>query len=109
MKALLISFVVGLLVGVAYGVIRVKSPAPLSLLYLACWECWVSKLEDGYLQRRSKRQTWPKLTFAVNRKASNNVLTCDRRFQLPVVVLTNEFSSARGSWSSWCQLTGVSK
>jgi XapX domain-containing protein len=27
MKALLISFVVGLLVGVAYGVIRVKSPA----------------------------------------------------------------------------------
>jgi XapX domain-containing protein len=28
MKALFISFVVGLLVGVAYGVIRVKSPAP---------------------------------------------------------------------------------
>jgi XapX domain-containing protein len=28
MKALLISFVVGLLVGVAYGLIRVKSPAP---------------------------------------------------------------------------------
>jgi XapX domain-containing protein len=28
MKALLISFVVGLLVGLAYGVIRVKSPAP---------------------------------------------------------------------------------
>jgi XapX domain-containing protein len=28
MKALLISFVVGLLVGVVYGVIRVKSPAP---------------------------------------------------------------------------------
>jgi XapX domain-containing protein len=28
MKALLISFVVGLLVGVVYGVIRVKSPVP---------------------------------------------------------------------------------
>lgn len=28
MKALLISFVVGMLVGLAYGVIRVKSPAP---------------------------------------------------------------------------------
>jgi XapX domain-containing protein len=28
MKGLLISFVVGLLVGVAYGLIRVKSPAP---------------------------------------------------------------------------------
>jgi XapX domain-containing protein len=28
MKALLISFVVGLLVGVVYGAIRVKSPAP---------------------------------------------------------------------------------
>jgi XapX domain-containing protein len=28
MKAILISFTVGLFVGVAYGVIRVKSPAP---------------------------------------------------------------------------------
>jgi XapX domain-containing protein len=28
MKALLISFVVGLFVGLAYGVIRVRSPAP---------------------------------------------------------------------------------
>ena len=28
MKALLISFIVGLLVGAVYGVIRVKSPAP---------------------------------------------------------------------------------
>jgi XapX domain-containing protein len=28
MKELIISFVVGLLVGVAYGLIRVKSPAP---------------------------------------------------------------------------------
>jgi XapX domain-containing protein len=28
MKGLLISFLVGLLVGVAYGLIRVKSPAP---------------------------------------------------------------------------------
>jgi XapX domain-containing protein len=28
MKALLISFAVGLLVGIVYGVIRVKSPAP---------------------------------------------------------------------------------
>jgi XapX domain-containing protein len=28
MKALLISFVVGLLMGLVYGVIRVKSPAP---------------------------------------------------------------------------------
>lgn len=28
MKALLISFVVGLIVGVVYGLIRVKSPAP---------------------------------------------------------------------------------
>jgi XapX domain-containing protein len=41
MKALLISFVVGLLVGVAYGVIRVKSPAPpiialLGLLGMVC-------------------------------------------------------------------------
>jgi XapX domain-containing protein len=28
MKAMVISFVVGLVVGVAYGLIRVKSPAP---------------------------------------------------------------------------------
>jgi len=33
MKTLLISFVVGVLVGVVYGVIRVKSPGRLSLLY----------------------------------------------------------------------------
>jgi XapX domain-containing protein len=32
MKVLLISFVVGLLVGVVYGIIRVKSPAPPSWL-----------------------------------------------------------------------------
>ena len=36
MKALFISFVVGLLVGVVYGVIRVKSPAPPIVLYSDC-------------------------------------------------------------------------
>jgi XapX domain-containing protein len=61
MKALLISFVVGLLVGVAYGVIRVKSPAPpiialLGLLGMVLGE-QAGGWEDGYLQRRSKRKT----------------------------------------------------
>jgi XapX domain-containing protein len=36
MKALFISFVVGLLVGVVYGVIRVKSTAPPIVLYSDC-------------------------------------------------------------------------
>jgi XapX domain-containing protein len=36
MKALLISFVVSLLVGVVYGAIRVKSPAPV-IRQNACW------------------------------------------------------------------------
>jgi XapX domain-containing protein len=39
MKGLPISFVVGLLVGVAYGLIRVKSPAPpiIALIGLLGW------------------------------------------------------------------------
>ena len=58
MKALLISFAVGLIVGVVYGVIRVKSPRRLSLLYSDCsgW-CQASKREDGFLQRKSKLHT----------------------------------------------------
>ena len=37
MKGLLISFVVGLLVGVVYGVIRVKSPTPPIVALLGLW------------------------------------------------------------------------
>jgi XapX domain-containing protein len=37
MKGLFISFVVGLVVGIVYGVIRVKSPAPPIMLCLVCW------------------------------------------------------------------------
>jgi XapX domain-containing protein len=56
-KGLLISFVVGLLVGVAYGVIRVKNPAPpiVALIGLLGW-CQASKPGYGFSQRRSKRQ-----------------------------------------------------
>jgi XapX domain-containing protein len=75
MKALLVSFAVGLLVGVLYGVIRVKSPAPpivalLGLLGMVIGEqfggwilakkvsltqaasvCLVSKHWDGHAER----------------------------------------------------------
>jgi len=40
MKILFLSFIVGLGVGVLYGLIRVKSPAPQSSLYSASWG-WV--------------------------------------------------------------------
>jgi len=86
MKALLISFAVGLLVGVLYGVIRVKSPAPpivalLGLLGMVLGEqmggwilakkvsvaqaasvCLVSKHWDGQAGSRSTiREDFPRI------------------------------------------------
>jgi XapX domain-containing protein len=54
MKTLPISFAVGLFVGVLYGVIRVKSPAPpiialLGLLGMVLGNSWAV----GFLQERS--------------------------------------------------------
>lgn len=64
MKALLISFVVGLFVGVVYGVIRVKSPAPPVVALLGLLGMVLGgKLAGGFLPRGSKLQTWLQLTL----------------------------------------------
>jgi XapX domain-containing protein len=49
MKALLISFVVGLLVGVLYGVIRVKSPAPPLVALLGLFGMVLGEQAGGWL------------------------------------------------------------
>jgi XapX domain-containing protein len=88
MKGLLISFVVGLLVGVAYGLIRVKSPAPpivalIGLLGMVLGEqagVWLltkkardTNMSSVYiLSERKDRQERPKVQSvisAVNRRS----------------------------------------
>jgi len=49
MKTLIISFVVGLLVGVAYGVIRVKSPAPPIVALLGLLGMVLGEQAGGWL------------------------------------------------------------
>jgi XapX domain-containing protein len=49
MKALFISFVVGLVVGVAYGVIRVKSPAPPIVALLGLLGMVLGEQAGGWL------------------------------------------------------------
>jgi XapX domain-containing protein len=52
MKALLISFAVGLLVGVLYGVIRVKSPAPPIVALLGLLGMVLGEQAGGWLLRK---------------------------------------------------------
>jgi len=49
MKAILISFAVGLLVGVVYGVIRVKSPAPPIVALLGLLGMVLGEQAGGWL------------------------------------------------------------
>jgi XapX domain-containing protein len=49
MKGLLISFVVGLLVGVVYGFIRVKSPAPPIVALLGLLGMVIGEQAGGWL------------------------------------------------------------
>jgi XapX domain-containing protein len=49
MKALLISFAVGLLVGVVYGVIRVKSPAPPIIALVGLLGMVIGEQAGGWL------------------------------------------------------------
>jgi XapX domain-containing protein len=52
MKTLLISFVAGLLVGVVYGVIRVKSPAPPIVALLGLLGMVLGEQAGGWLPMR---------------------------------------------------------
>jgi XapX domain-containing protein len=54
MKAMLISFAVGLLVGVAYALLRVKSPAPpLVALAGLLGMVWGEQLTERFLAHKS--------------------------------------------------------
>jgi XapX domain-containing protein len=57
MKALFISFVVGLVVGVVYGVIRVKSPAPPIIALLGLLGMVLGEQAGGWLHNRKIQAT----------------------------------------------------
>jgi XapX domain-containing protein len=57
MKALLTSFVVGLLVGVVYGVIKVKSPAPPSIALVGLLGMVLGEQGGGWLLREKIQAT----------------------------------------------------
>jgi XapX domain-containing protein len=57
MKALLISFVVGLLVGVAYGLIRVKSPAPPIIALIGLLGMVLGEQSGGWLLSKKMQVT----------------------------------------------------
>jgi XapX domain-containing protein len=58
MKVLFLSFIVGLGVGVLYGLIRVKSPAPPIVALLGLWgSCLASSSVLGFGRRNSTFRT----------------------------------------------------
>ena len=57
MKALFISFAVGLIVGVAYGVIRVKSPAPPIVALLGLFGMVLGEQAGGWLSAKNIQAT----------------------------------------------------
>lgn len=57
MKGLLISFVVGLLVGVVYGVIRVQSPAPPIVALIGLLGMVLGQQAGGLLHTRKMQAT----------------------------------------------------
>jgi XapX domain-containing protein len=57
MKALVISFLVGLVVGVAYGVIRVKSPAPPIVALVGLLGMVLGEQAGGWLLAEKMKMT----------------------------------------------------
>ena len=57
MKELLVSFAVGLLVGVVYGVIRVKSPAPPIVALLGLFGMVLGQQAGGWLLAKKIQAT----------------------------------------------------
>jgi XapX domain-containing protein len=57
MKALVISFLVGMVVGVAYGVIRVKSPAPPIVALLGLLGMVLGEQAGGWLLAKKMKTT----------------------------------------------------
>lgn len=76
MKGLLISFVVGLLVGVLYGVIRMKSPAPPIVALIGLLGMVLGELAGGWLLTKKIEATNVRSIHIVSEwKIINNVRT----------------------------------
>jgi XapX domain-containing protein len=76
MKTLLISFAVGLLVGVAYGVVRVKSPAPpivalIGLLGMVLGEQAGGRLHTKKVQPANRSSAHTAVARKVQQEPSN--------------------------------------
>jgi XapX domain-containing protein len=57
MKALFVSFAVGLFVGVTYGLIRVKSPAPPIIALIGLWGMGLGEQAGGRLLTKKTMPT----------------------------------------------------
>jgi XapX domain-containing protein len=69
MKALLISFAVGVLVGIVYGVIRVKSPAPPIVALLGLFGMVLGEQAGGrFLTKKVQATHTPSAYIAGERK-----------------------------------------
>jgi XapX domain-containing protein len=77
MKALLISFAVGLLVGVVYGVIRVRSPAPPIIALLGLLGMVLGEQAGGWLLTKKMQAT--------NLASAQTVVECKDQQQRPNV------------------------
>jgi XapX domain-containing protein len=94
MKAIVISFLVGLLVGVVYGVIRVKSPALPIVALLGLFGMVIGEQAGGWLLTKKMQATNAVSAHVVNerkrRQQCPNVqfVVCPR-----IIEATNELSS----------------
>jgi hypothetical protein len=91
MKVLFLSFIVGLGVGVLYGLIRVKSPAPPIVAYSAFWEwCLANSSGFGFIRRSSTFRVPHPYALSVSATAvSFTVLHHARRVTTQVPSLQN--------------------
>jgi XapX domain-containing protein len=103
MKALLISFLVGLLVGVAYGVIRVKSPAPpivalLGLLGMVLGE----QGGGGFLTKKIQAKNVASFHVVSEHKDQRQRLKAQSGFQGNIRHLERPLRDADLTWMSTC-------
>ena len=78
MKALLISFAVGLVVGVVYGVIRVKSPAPPIVALLGLLGMVLGEQVGGRFLTKNKTQATNVASAQVASKSKIGISTAQR-------------------------------
>jgi len=68
MKALLISFAVGLIVGIVYGLIRVKNPTPPIVALIGMLRMVLGEQAGGWISTNTIRSTNVALTHIVSHR-----------------------------------------